>query len=282
MGYLILAILCSVGIAHLFKQTERKRIPGFALLTVNYAIASIIALSSFEEFRLLLHNQQGMIYSLIIGFLFVLSFFLLMQTIGKSGIAVPVSLMRLSAVLPTIGSIILFQESPRMMQWIGITVAFIALPLAGDYTNVDFKKRKTWSNGFLLGILLFFIVGTADFLFKVITELNQNLHASTILSVVFPTSFIVASFFTIVNRQSINPPVIGYGILLGLLNYFSTFFFIKALQILPGMMVYPINGIGIILISTLTGWIFWQERLKWYNSVFIGLACLSILLIYQV
>lgn len=54
----------------------------------------------------------------------------------------------------------------------------------------------------------------------------------------------------------------------------------KALQQFPGIVVYPINGIGIIFGSALTSIFLWKERLTGTNYVFIAAASLALLMIY--
>ena len=66
----------------------------------------------------------------------------------------------------------------------------------------------------------------------------------------------------------------------GIINFFSSFFVMKALQVLPGIVVYPMNGIGTILMSAITSTIVWKERLTRNNYIFITLASVALLLIY--
>jgi multidrug transporter EmrE-like cation transporter len=57
-------------------------------------------------------------------------------------------------------------------------------------------------------------------------------------------------------------------------------FLLFSIQGLPGIVVYPMNGIGIILLSAVTSMIFWKERLTLSNYIFIVVASIALVLIY--
>jgi multidrug transporter EmrE-like cation transporter len=54
----------------------------------------------------------------------------------------------------------------------------------------------------------------------------------------------------------------------------------RALQVLPGIVVYPINGVGTIMLSAITSMLLWKERLTRSNYAFLALASVALLLIY--
>jgi uncharacterized membrane protein len=69
------------------------------------------------------------------------------------------------------------------------------------------------------------------------------------------------------------------GIVLGIPNYFSIYFVLLALENLGGIYVFPILNIGVVLLSAIISWLFYQEKMSKYNWLGIGLACLSIIII---
>ena len=100
------------------------------------------------------------------------------------------------------------------------------------------------------------------------------------LTIIFFTAFLVSSIVAIFQKVTFSVSVIGYGVLLGVLNLFASYSLMRALQLLPGIVVYPINGVGTILLSALTSLILWKERLTRSNYAFIALASIALLLIY--
>lgn len=281
MIYLILSICCSVGVAAIFRYSEGKSIPRFGLLAVNYLIAVVISLPGSDLASGAFHGYVPLLFGVLVGILFVVGYILLMISIRKLGIAIPVALMRLSAVLPTLGSILFFSEVPKILQMAGIGLAFLALPLAGPEKMVRKEWRNFLSKGFGWALVLFVSFGFTEFGLKVQTEIFFQISISQFLLLVFSTAFLISTAIATSRRTRFSTNLVILGVLLGVLNFCSTYLFIKALQLLPGILVYPTNSIGIILLSTLAGFIFWKERLSAKNYLFLLLASVALILIHQ-
>jgi len=63
----------------------------------------------------------------------------------------------------------------------------------------------------------------------------------------------------------------AWGVLLGVINYGSLEFLLRALDVLPGTVVFPVNNIAIVILGATLGVAVWHERLTRVNA--IGLAC---------
>ncbi len=280
MIFLVFSIICSVSIAHLFKYAEEKSIPMFGLFAVNYIVGSVLAFSGCDKTFQQQISGMLILLGVILGILFVCSYILLMLTIKKLGVTIPISLMRLSAVLPTFGSMVFFAESPKIWQLAGIALAFLSLPLASKERIVVTNLLDILHNGFGWGLMLFGVFGITNFVYKIQQELIPLDNPYHFLTIIFPVAFLVSIVAVIRNKTPISKMVLGLGSVLGVINLYSSYFFMKALQELPGIVVYPTNGIGIILLSAITSMIIWKERLTGNNYIFIVLASLALLLIY--
>lgn len=281
MIYLILSISCSVIIANLLKLVDQKNLSIFSIFAVNYFIAALVAgcgsrsLSALAQVRI-----EVILLGLLLGTLFITTLFLFLFTIQKLGIALPVSLMRLSAVIPTLGSVFFFFERPTFFQMIGITLTFFALPLASRERITLSTWQRLFHHGFGWGIVLFVTYGICDFLLKVQTELYPLENTYHLMFYIFGTAFIISLGIVIGQRAKFTVPIVGLGTILGVVNLFSTFFLVKALHNLPGILVYPANGIGVIVLSALTGFVIWKEMLEKHNYVFLILAGIALVLLY--
>jgi len=71
------------------------------------------------------------------------------------------------------------------------------------------------------------------------------------------------------------------GIVLGIPNYFSIYFLVKALRsdLFDSSGIFTINNVGIVIISTLLGIVFFKEQLSIKNWIGITLAVISIALV---
>jgi len=66
------------------------------------------------------------------------------------------------------------------------------------------------------------------------------------------------------------------GILLGIFNWYSTYFFIKGLYVLPISVFVPVFNAALVLIAAVSGYFFFGEKLSVLNRLGIGLAVLAI------
>ncbi|WP_338038962.1 EamA family transporter [Maribacter litopenaei] len=74
--------------------------------------------------------------------------------------------------------------------------------------------------------------------------------------------------------------IIG-GICLGVPNYFSIYFLMKALDsdTLNSASLFTINNVAVVMLSTLLGILLFKERISIKNWIGIGLAVVSIILV---
>lgn len=277
MLYLALAVFCSVGIATTFKFAERRGYPDFVLFAVNYLVATIAALIGGGGRVAPLGDASFLLFAMGLGALFIWCFFILMLAVRKLGMVLPVTLMRIAAVLPTLGSMLLYRETPEGLQVVGILLAFAALPLAARGPLRKDDVRNLFSSGFGWGLLLFFSYGVTDFMFKLQKEEFPVANNYEVLVVIFGTAFLIAVVTALARRQKPGMGVALAGTVLGLFNVFAAYFFMRAIAELSGVVVFPLNGIGVILFSTLIGVLVWKEKLAPRNYIALALAVAALL-----
>ncbi len=186
MIFLLLSMLCSVSVAHVFRYVQEKSLPMFGLFAVNYFVASCVALWGCDRTFWQQWPAVLLVLGVIIGILFVCSYVLMVLSIRRLGVTIPISLMRLSAVLPTFGSILFFAEVPNALQCSGIVLAFLALPLASQESLSCSNLLEILHNGFGWGLLLFGVFGVTNFIFKIQHEIDCRY---VILIIFLPCSF---------------------------------------------------------------------------------------------
>jgi multidrug transporter EmrE-like cation transporter len=279
MIFLLLAICCSVAVAVVITYGHRKKLPTFSLLATNYVVATAASVIGSGASARIFGVPEEMGLSLILGFFFIGCFWLMMKTVEKLGMVIPVTLMRLSAVIPTAGSILLYGEIPTMLQVAGILLAFFALPLASPRPLTRATLRPLLEGGFGWGLLLFVSFGITEFLFKFQKEALPIENPSDMLQVVFGTAMVIGIVAALRKRERVTLHVLAAGAVLGIVNMYSAKFFILAVRELPGMVLFPVNGIGVIMLSTITAMILWKERLAARNYLYLACAAVALVLI---
>ena len=71
----------------------------------------------------------------------------------------------------------------------------------------------------------------------------------------------------------------GWGLALGLANYGSADFILRAVAALEGPFVFPANSIAIVMGAALLGVAVWRERLTRANLVGLGCAAVALALL---
>lgn len=279
MIYLLLAISCSVAVATIITYAHRKKLPTFALFATNYVVATIASVIGSGASTRIFGVPEELGVSVLLGFLFIGCFWLLMKTIQKLGMVIPVTLMRLSAVLPTAASILLYAEVPSALQVAGILLAFLALPLASPQPLTRATLRPLLEGGFGWGLLLFVTFGFTEFLFKFQKEVLPMDNPSDMLQVVFGTAMVIGMVAALRLRERFSLHLVITGVVLGVINMYSAKFLILALRELPGMVLFPANGIGVIMLSTVVAMLLWKERLNARNYIYLACAAAALILI---
>ena len=134
-------------------------------------------------------------------------------------------------------------------------------------------------NALLWLSLLFLLFGFNDVVFKLREELYGALDKGAFTTILFGTALLLSALGTIRRKEAITVEIASVGLFLGVVNYFSAFWIIRALQVLPGFQVYPINSIGIIVIATLSSAFIWRERPRGHHYLFYVGASGAILLL---
>jgi drug/metabolite transporter (DMT)-like permease len=127
--YLILAVCSSALISVVMKAGEGRIKNNISALAVNYLTCLMIGIAySAGSGALIVDPVKGrmtIILGLITGAFYVGSFILYQYNILKNGVVMSSTFMKLGVLVPTILSIIVFGEHPRLMQAIGICLAVV-------------------------------------------------------------------------------------------------------------------------------------------------------------
>ncbi len=280
MVYLFLSVACIVFIGHLFKYREKTGIPVYSILMVNYLVALSISSVRSSSISLADIPVGSFLLALILGALFVFCYALMSHVIEKLGVSLTISLSRLSLVVPTLGSIMVFSEMVSARQTIGLIIAFAIMPISGQEIPDRSNLKRLFHGGLGWGILLFVLFGLNDFVFKLKSELYRDVDTNSFLIVVYLVALAVSVGFILARKLPITRRSVLIGVILGIVNYCAALFFMKAVEALPGMLAYPLNGISIIVFTSISSAVIWREKLKPHSYLFIAGSLAAIWLLF--
>ena len=288
MFILIFAILAFVSIFILFRFFEKWNVDNLQALVVNYFVAAGISFLIYSGDVKIIDSiyQDWFPSAVILGVMFMISFYLYALSTQKSGVAITAVASKMSVVIPVIIGTFLYQnESLNVVKYIGLVLALVSFYLifkSKEGTKLNIKLL-------ILPAIIFFFSGANDTYMKWIkdtyvetaaNDLNNEIH---FVGVLFTVSFITAIVFMIVHQIRKPTPVhwasVGGGVLLGLLNVLSaTSMFIAMGQFESGFF-FPIFNVSIVGLSALSGIVLFREKMSTVNLIGILLATITIGLI---
>ncbi len=285
MIYLLLSIASSSIIFVVFKLFARFKINTLHAIVVNYITASTIGILLYQG-DLILSSipQQGWFFNAVaLGFLFILIFNLMAITTQRSGLSVVSVATKMSVVIPILFGILYYKDSLGILKISGIILALIAVYLASVKPKNGIALKKTH---LIFPALVFLGSGIIDISIKYIEDKYLNTGDLPIfLTTVFGTAGITGLFIVggqvLRKRFTFNVKNILAGICLGIPNYGSMYFLVKALQndAFDSSTIFTINNVGVVMISTLLGITLFTEKLHLKNWIGIALAVISIILV---
>jgi drug/metabolite transporter (DMT)-like permease len=275
---MLLTILCSSSIALILKFNAARKGHPLVMLMGNYFTASLIASVIIFIRKDFSFSIETFLFGLILGVMFIGSFFIFAKAVESAGTALATVSSRLSVFIPVLLVVLLFGEEPSTQNYFGFALTVLTIILfylsLNRNNQVDRHKYKYF---FLVGVLLF--IGINDFAMKYFQMLRSSNEESLFVYMIFTTAFITGLFVIIFRKIKIYRKDILTGFMLGIPNVFSTIFLLAVLSALPAMIVYPVMNIGVILITTISAFLIWKESLNGYGIAAVILGTAAILLL---
>ena len=247
-------------------------------ITVNYLMASGFGYFSAGETSTVnaMVNQPWFLMAVITGMAFILTFLAFAVSTQKVGVAMTVVSSKMSIVLSVAVGILLLSEPMNLVQILGILAALVAFYL----TNIGLSDGHVDKKYLYLPAIIFFGTGANDSLMKLSGVYYAGRNEIQFLTVTFFTAFTIGLgillYQTFRKRLKITWKDILAGILLSIFNWYSTYFFIKGLFILPISLFVPVFNAALVFIAAVSGFFFFGEKLSVVNRIGIVLAVLAI------
>jgi drug/metabolite transporter (DMT)-like permease len=281
MFFLFIALFFSSCIFFTFKYFNKFKISILPAIVTNYAVASAFGYFSSSEMVSLstFISQPWIIMAAATGATFILTFAVFALSTQRVGVAMTVVSGKMSIVLSVTIGFLLLAEPFGVMKILGIVVALIAF----YFTNKGRSEANVEKKYLYLPVLIFFGTGANDILMKLSGVYYTGRDEIQFLTVTFITAFVIGLTFLLYqvlrNSLKIHWKDIIAGILLGIFNWYSTYFFIKGLFVLPISLFIPVFNAALVFVAAASGYMFFNEKLSIINRLGIVLALLSIAVI---
>ncbi|MCO5723747.1 DMT family transporter [Robiginitalea marina] len=281
---LFLSILCSSLIFVVFKLFDTYRVATFHAIVANYLTALLTGLALYggslgpSE----LPQQPWLAGAAILGGIFILIFNLMARTSQRLGVSVASIATKMSLVIPVIAGLLLYGEHLSAMKVLGILMALVAVYFA-SLKNEKFRFSR---RALYLPFFVFLGSGVIDTSIKYlqatqVPEAEYPIFSATIFGFAALTGLGVLLLRSPADLLRWRPANLLGGIVLGVPNYFSIYFLLRALQHggLNSASVFTLNNVTIVMLTTLLGILLFRETMSPKNWMGVALAVLSIVVI---
>ena len=227
-------------------------------------------------------SSQWIYGAVILGFLFISIFNVMALTAQRNGLSVASVASKMSVIIPIIFGIYVYHEGVGFQKILGIILALVSVYL----TSVKPRGNDNVTKGLWLPILLFVGSGIIDTSIKYVETTYLPEGGIPIFSAtIFAFAFLIGTTLILMKsfKRGFRLPLktIFGGSLLGIVNYFSIYYLLKALNYegLESSTLFTVNNVAIVMLSTLLGLLMFKERITKMNWIGIVLAIVSIIIV---
>jgi drug/metabolite transporter (DMT)-like permease len=262
----------------IFKGFQKFKIDNFQAIIVNYFVASSLGLLVGFDAVSSSHPENWIVACVFIGAIFITLFILMAKVSQDLGVSTASVSVKMSVVIPVVVGVILYGDLLSLKLTAGILLSLAAIFLITQKESGFHLNHIKWP------IVLFVGNGLLDSILK---YAQTNYVDANEISVFTAACFGLAATAGMVSypfMQSKSPlkkKNVLAGIILGIPNFGTIYFLMMTLEHtqMKSSVFFPINNIGIVILSTvLSIWIF-KEGLNRKNIIGIAVGVLSILLI---
>lgn len=275
MFFLILAILSSAGVAIVMRFAQPRVNNPTGLLAGNYIVCALIALGlSMPAFG---SNLQGVSFSaglgVINGAIYLGGFALMQWSTRHNGVVLSSIFMKLGILVSMLISVLWFRELPTALQTFGFVLAVAAIVI------INFSKGTSLSRSSWVLLLMLCMSGMGDVMSKVYEVYGNAAIQNLFLLFTFVSALVLCLGLMVYKKERLGGRELVYGGLLGIPNFFSSLFLLKALGSVPGVIAFPTYSVATILVVALAGLLFFRERLAKKQIIGAVLICIALVLL---
>lgn len=290
MVYILLAVSISVSLLILFKLFDKYKVNTLHAIVFNYFFAAITGILLTKDPALLWNefNSTWLFLTLPLGFLFIAVFYAISLTAQKISISVASVANKMSVVMPVLFSVVVLNEQITLVKVLGIILALIAVVCTMYKSDSGSHTKSTY----LLPVLVFLGSGLIDVGINfgnhqyIKTAIQTNVFTISIFAFAFAFGISLLVYTNLITTNTTSQTgsllrnIIG-GFALGVPNYFSIYFIMKALEtnVLSSALLFPVLNISNVILTACIGILMYKEQFTKLNYIGILLAIISICLI---
>lgn len=288
MTALVLSIVCSTYLVIVFRVFKVYKIDLLQGIVVNYitcVITGLIVSGATPSSQIF--KEDWFPYAAFLGCSFFFIFNMMAFVAANIGVTLTAVSSKLSMAIPVAAAIYLYDQEMSILQMFGLLLAFISVYLTA--VTPEKNRHHLHARGLLLALIIFLGSGINDSVInyafaKLLVHAEFDIFNISIFGFAAMAGSIVMICRGIFAGRRIQLKAITGGVLLGIPNYFSMLFLLKALNMegWESSVIFPVNNMGIVVLTTFCGWILFKEKLSALNlsGIIIGLLSIALMIAF--
>jgi drug/metabolite transporter (DMT)-like permease len=278
---LLLTIIFGTLVIIVFKVISLLKLDVQQIITINYLVAALFGFIIWNEPLSieLWYSKPWFGLSIIIGIFFIVTYRLFGYSSDKAGLAITAVASKMSVIIPVLAGFLVFRDHISLLKITGILMALLAFYLIFKPE----KGLKINKQFIVLPLLLLLGNGINDTMVKYTQHFYLRNDEGLFLSFIFLVALIIGIIFLSVTQFSkgrfISFKSILGGVVLGSLNYWGAFFFIKCMEQFQSSFLFPVVNVGIVGFAAIVSFLIFRENLSKLNYLGIIIAIMAILFV---
>ena len=287
--------------ALIMKCFREQRGNRYGIILGNYITCILLSVLLLPDKSLIISGSRVTLICGIFGGIFFVAGLVCMQSsIPVNGASLTSAFSKLGLLVSLAVSIIWFKERPGALQIAGILLVLIAIVLiqSGESSSGNNNSNNTSNNqntnpltgvqraGHLsIGLLLLNLIscGSGDAMAKVFEQLGNSHEDALYFFWLFLVAAILSTLLLIREQRRTGKKVVASemvaGILVGIPNYFASYFLLRALEHLPAALTFSVFSTGGILLVTTVSALLFKERLSRRQIVAMAVILAALVLL---
>ena len=306
MLYFLLSVAFTVSLYLIMRAFPNYKVNAFQAVVFNYyacVATGLLLMPKPSDFLAVDWASTPTLLTLALGIMFVVVFLLIGQTATKAGVTSASLSSNMSLIIPVLFGLFVFKNNNKefdFLNYTGIVLALVALGLSvvknspqrnAARSTVHSPKsikdsRLTTRYSLLLPLLLFLCSGANNTLINFLSSKFYRPEQTPLFMIIACVGAIIVGTTMLIiriisDKEKVEFRNIVGGFVLGVPNFLSLFFLLKTLAYFgnSAAFVFPIYNVLTILVSSLTAFLLFKEKLQPLNKVGLGLAVVAIVFI---
>jgi hypothetical protein len=292
---LLLTIIFTSWLLIAFRVFDLYKIDHLQAIIFNYLVCAFTGFLFFHNYEKIMEIRSldtWIIFAMLTGTCFMPTFYLMAYTVKNISVTVSTIASKISLIIPVTVSILYLNKdsSFSLLNAIGLLLGLGAILLSSIKKETIQSASPKSIFHYFLPVLVFLGGGLVDVMinitnYKYLPADQNSLFPFFAFSAAAFSGLLVLIYRMLIHKEKLKLRNLLGGIALGIPNYLSIFFLLRALRDFDnnGALIFPVVNICVILINSLIAVLCFKEKLSGYNVAGMTLALVSlILIIFQI